>query len=332
MKLLLLTRIASMLLALATSQLCALAADETKGQASAENQPAKALKARVLHLDSNNKTGPARLVRPSLPKITPDAGNAPEHKDFLLRSKVLHAAGFHAQSGRKDARTPYDNFKLNSEELKTLGAFDISVLIDCSGSMSRQDCVSIKSFLIPERISRWLWCKEQTTLLAEQISSAFPTGITVVPFSSRAWRFDDVHPSKISEVFEASTPRGSTRLDAALALELNHYFQERQDKGEKALKPLLIAVITDGVPSRPDIVLRDLARVTNLIGQNKIRVVFFLIGNAAGGMDFMHTAKNLREFGGKYELAEGYSFSQLEEQGLPRSLLKSVKDMDTDSR
>ncbi len=308
-------------------------ADDAGSGLSEKNMPdSKLMKGRVTGFGLGSAGNMPRLQRPALPKsenllARPDA--RPEQKtnsDDVLKARILEAAGLKpmdAKTGSK--RTPYEAFALTASELRALSGFEISVLIDASGSMSRKDCVSINSFINQEKISRWNWCGEQSTLLSQQIASAFPEGITVTPFAGKAERYTHVSPGSIEHIFSDFSPAGATRLDAALDLELdNFYFERRMGKNKK---PLLIAVITDGVPSSPHRVIAQIVELTRRINPGEVRIQFFLIGNAQSGNVFTHYISNLKKFAScPFNVVSRHSFDELCQIGLPRSLAQAVQE------
>ncbi len=214
--------------------------------------------------------------------------------------------------------------RLAPAELKQLSRFDISVLIDRSGSMATRDCPD--QFSMGRNISRWDWCREQTSMLAQQTFSAMPAGITLVPFASDVQRFPNVSPQSIAGIFNSSAPDGSTNLASALGSELDRYFNER-DSGTRQ-RPEMIAVITDGVPDSKSAVRRVISDAeSRMRNPNEVKIVFFLIGQDQSGEDFID---GLREKfpgdNGAGSLITRHSFNEVTQFGLPRSLAMSLKN------
>lgn len=213
--------------------------------------------------------------------------------------------------------------KLEPAELKQLGRYDLSVLIDRSGSMTTKDCPDL--FQPGQSISRWDWCREQTTLLTQQTAGALPSGITLVPFSDKWQEYFNVSPAQINSIFNAGSPSGSTNLAGALKAELDRYFQER-DAGLRQ-RPLMITVITDGVPDSKSAVRRVIREAeTHLVKPGEIRISFLLIGDDQSGEDFVDQLSsdiNADEPG--VNLVSRHSFVEVNQVGLPRSLVMSAQ-------
>ncbi len=216
------------------------------------------------------------------------------------------------------------SMRLAPTELKQLSHYDISLLIDRSGSMATRDCPDQFSF--GRNVSRWDWCREQTSLLAQQTFSAMPAGITVIPFSSNFQRFTNVSPQSISAIFNSSAPDGSTNLAAALGSELENYFNER-DAGIRQ-KPEMIAIITDGVPDSKGAVKRIINEAEGRMrNPNELKIVFFLIGEDQNGDDFVDglTALTPDAFASTAVVTR-HPFAEVNQFGLPRSLASGLRE------
>lgn len=214
--------------------------------------------------------------------------------------------------------------KLAPAELQQLSHFDLSVLIDRSGSMNTRDCPDIFSGK-NRALSRWEWCREQTAMLARQTAGALPAGITVVPFSSKAVRYENASPQVINNIFNATSPEGSTNLADALRLEFDRYFQDR-DAGFRS-RPLMIAVITDGVPDSKGAVRRVIEEATQRMNSpQEIRICFFLIGDDRAGEDFVdELVDSFDNNNSRVQMIVRHPFAEVNQVGLPRSLAFAAK-------
>ncbi len=208
-------------------------------------------------------------------------------------------------------------------EVRALGRYDISVLIDRSGSMSTQDCPSPYS---PDMaISRWDWCREQTAYLARETSSLSRT-ITVVPFANKAQRFEHATAADIHGIFSMTSPRGSTNLAGALKIELETYIQAKE--AGIRMRPLMIAVISDGVPSSKAAVKRVIADATRrLSNPDEIRITFLQVGTDDSGTRFLQELdRDLLDEGAVADIVKTRDFNQLLYTGLPAALASSLSD------
>lgn len=212
--------------------------------------------------------------------------------------------------------------RLAPAELLTLSQYDIEVMIDQSGSMSTRDCPDL---FTGARISRWDWCRAQSSLFTQQTSGALATGVTLVPFSDRTNRFTNVSPQAINQIFNSTAPRGGTDLAGALRQELQYYFQQRNMGLNR--QPLLIGVITDGVPDSKNAVYNVLREAADQISPGEIKIVFFLIGQDDKGLDFVDELNRRLSSGSASPLVlSSHSFAELNQVGLARSLVMAVSN------
>jgi hypothetical protein len=174
-------------------------------------------------------------------------------------------------------------------------------------------------------ISRWEWCREQTAMLARQAAAALPDGITVVPFSSKSVRYENVSPQSINNIFNTTSPEGSTNLAGALKNEFERYFQDR-DAGLRS-RPLMIAVITDGVPDSKGAVRKVIEEATRrMVKAGEIRICFFLIGDDHSGADFVDELVDSFDANpSNIHMIVRHPFAEVNQVGLARSLAFAAK-------
>lgn len=215
------------------------------------------------------------------------------------------------------AAIPATGGALSRREVEQLARRDIRILLDKSGSMSEKDCPSPFS---RGPMSRWDWCRWQTSSLTNELGGVHSQGITVVPFSNRAERYTHVGTSEIARIFAMESPSGGTNLAGALRGELDHYFQERDYNPR--VRPLLLAIVTDGVPSNKGQVKHLIKEATQKIARpDEIRIVFVTVGNDREGANFLYEVDNLMyQEGARADIVEAKSFGELLRFGLPRTL------------
>lgn len=171
------------------------------------------------------------------------------------------------------------SLSLTADEIKMLETYEITVLIDCSDSMHMEDCQSAE--WAGNAISRWDWCKEETSVLSRTLNSALP-GINIITFSDHTQWYRNVPTKEINRIFDYNRPHGSTALHMALDDAIRNYDSNNSFVGKR--KKLLIAVITDGMPDEP----WKVARVIDGISKDaNVSTVFFLIGADFNGSSFI---------------------------------------------
>jgi hypothetical protein len=92
--------------------------------------------------------------------------------------------------------------------------------------------------------------------------------------------------------------------------------------GGARINPLLVVVLTDGMPARPDLIERSIVETTKrMTSPEQIKIVFFEIGNDADGAAVLRLFDfGLMAEGAKYDIVDANSFSRLQEVGLKLAL------------
>ncbi len=141
---------------------------------------------------------------------------------------------------------------------------DLVIIVDRSGSMGTRDC--------PDGMTRWQWCCAQSSQLTQAAASAAST-VTLVFFNQRYDVFDKVNAQDIPNYFADYAPAGDTLLAAPLGQVLDRYFQSRA-------KPLIIIVITDGMPQDvPAVASRIKSASQKLHYAGEVTITFLLISD-----------------------------------------------------
>lgn len=209
--------------------------------------------------------------------------------------------------------------QLAPAELLQLSQYDIDVLVDESGSMSTRDCPD--PLMTGSSVSRWDWCRAQSSILTQQTAGV--SGISLVPFSDKFARYDNVSPQAINSLFSSNTPGGSTNLALALRQEFDRYLQSHSLGLNR--RPLMITVISDGVPDNRSEVYNLIRNASMQVGQNEIAIAFFLIGQDEKGTEFVRDLqRKLQKDGVNTIPITEHSFSEVNQVGLARSLVYSM--------
>lgn len=242
------------------------------------------------------------------------AKGAPRRQDPQAEPFQLHVERHQLKGGAGESR-----FDLNGEAGRLLARFQLELVVDHSLSMSDRDC--------PGHQSRWRWCGAQAEDLARAIAPYSKNGITVTSF---AWRFQVVeHASAevIEQLFHRHALTPGTRLAAPLKDRLDHFFAHRSEDH----RPLLLAVITDGLPYPPP----ESLIVRHVLGKEarKIRtageatVVFLQIGklDLLGRAYLRGLEKSFRHRDRQHPFVRRVSFKQLKRSGLAGALVQVVE-------
>jgi hypothetical protein len=201
-----------------------------------------------------------------------------------------------------------------------LASYNIELIVDRSNSMKKRDC--------PGDLSRWDWCGQQAADLARALTPYVPDGLTITTFAfdHQVYPLSDTH--KIVSIFNRYDFQLGTRLAEALDDRLNDYFVHRN----RGSKPLLVAVITDGVPTptpEPLMVRNTLINASKAMHDPRELTVAFL---QIGGRDFRGQSfladldSNLVRDGAKYDIVHAKMFNQIQGTGLAQALVDTVQE------
>jgi Mg-chelatase subunit ChlD len=198
-----------------------------------------------------------------------------------------------------------------AEAWKKLKKYDIVMVIDKSGSMSEP--------IDETGLSKWDWLKGQISNFATQSAENTGRKFTIVPFSSDFSEKHDCTPADVVQTFTSNQPGGGTDLASPLEHVFNQYW------GGPRTNPLLVVVLTDGMPSSPELVEKSIiAATTRMLKPDQVKVVFFLIGNDAGGAALIRILDvGLQSEGARFDIVDSTSFAHLQGAGLKTALLET---------
>ncbi|HIA52299.1 MAG TPA: hypothetical protein EYN91_09465 [Candidatus Melainabacteria bacterium] len=206
------------------------------------------------------------------------------------------------------------------QALKLLANYDIELIVDESLSMRRTDC--------PGGLSRWNWCGMQAGQLAKQLAPYVRNGFTLTTFAGGYEVYEKSSPEHVMQLFQSPMFTFGTRMSLPLDDRLNNYFNKKQSSG----RPLLIAVITDGVPAprrEPFLVADVLINATKRMRDPRdVTVVFFQIGGADfKGQRFLSYLDNgLMADGARFDIVKNVPMERLAQIGLAQSLVNSIQE------
>jgi hypothetical protein len=204
-------------------------------------------------------------------------------------------------SNQKMARTIQD----------VLANHDLAIIVDRSGSMATNDC--------PGDLSRWQWCSKQASELAQAAAQASNT-ITLMFFNNELQIFDQVNPKNIPTLFTTYNPAGGTSLSRPIIAQLDRYFSKR-------LKPLIIVVISDGIPQDRAVLAPMISDASNSLHYSgEVTISFLLIGNQVDSEEFKRLIGELD--GGSIKnggMVDVIGFGTLSSKGIKQTLFDELK-------
>ncbi len=214
----------------------------------------------------------------------------------------------------------------NQKELAQLSNHDVALIIDRSRSMLIADCFPAfidnitRQFYKP--VSRWQWCHEQTLQLTKKTAIVLPNGLTVVLFAKTFDTYNNTDIGSIETIFADNKPDGGTDTAAALSSQIEAYFARKSKLGGH-IKPLLIAIISDGCPDNPASFYHVIVKATQSMNQpGEISITFLQVGNDHRAIDLLKQLKNgLLDQNAKYNMVNIIAFPELNKIGLPQALV-----------
>jgi len=223
-----------------------------------------------------------------------------------------------AETEKKGKPSNADTAKQEEKEaLSELGKYDIVLVVDRSGSMNEP--------VDGAGTTKWKWCAENISEFTGKIKPYLTgtgngAGIEVVTFGTNYTIQKSSSPDQVKELFSKQSPKGSTDLAGPLKALFDRHFLEG------ATRPMLIAVMTDGMPNRGAIlndVIIDATR--RMRSPEEIRLVFMQIGNDFEGRAFLETLDNyLVHNGARFDIVDSVAFGTMG-KGMVDPLIKTVR-------
>jgi len=227
---------------------------------------------------------------------------------------------------------------ISAKELVQLSSRDVVLIIDKSRSMAVSDCLAAPEDTIAlgigspnakaeprSAVSRWQWCRQQTSHLVRETEEVLPAGIRVVLFSGRSVVYNNVNARGIEAIFSDNQPAGRTDATSALKTQLDLYFEGRSRLGRNA-KPLLIAMITDGCLIRPTSVGNAILDATKRMTRpDEVSLALLQVGYNRRGTKLLQDVDRCSlDERAPFDIVHVTPFAKLSRIGLRRALLDAL--------
>ncbi len=276
--------------------------------------------------DDQSNVNPNRLLRKQnaradVPPVAPPFKSGVDASGAKLNLRAEDWALPGAMLGVSDVDRKSPPLK-GQVSAKVLANYDLELIVDESLSMRKRDC--------PGGTSRWEWCGLQMNDLSSKLAPFVPRGFTLTTFAGLHQVHQNATPQNVNELFANPFFTPGTRLSRPLTDRLQSYFDNRRPGS----KPLLIVVITDGVPApkrEPYLVAQTLITATKIMKDpREVTVVFFQIGGTDGfGRAFLgEMDNNLVRSGARFDFVKTVSFEELQRHGLTTALVNTIKEHD----
>ncbi len=200
--------------------------------------------------------------------------------------------------------------KLNdSTDWQELRKYDVTILLDRSGSMTRD--------LGNKDLTRWQWVQPEINGFARSIEKNCGSRMTLGLFNEDYQLLNHATADEITRAVDRTIPVANTDLSGVLKAALDAY-----RKGDRK-KPMLLAIISDGLTANQPRVKSILgAAIAELAPEDKLRVVVFQTGYTNEGAIFF---ADLTKTAGAKKTIMMLLFDDLTEKGLLGGLLEAIR-------
>jgi hypothetical protein len=199
--------------------------------------------------------------------------------------------------------------------LKRLSQRDIVIVVDASGSMNEN--------LTSESESKWKWCSDHIATFAQQMKPYLGgRGITLVTFNNSFTKERGCSAERVENLFRTVTPLGATDMGSPLQDVLAEFLATQRGR------PLLVVVMTDGMPNRGPKVEDVIIQTTQeMRSADEIKITFLEIGEEYDGRALLQLLDDyLIHDGAKYDIVDTLTFDQLKQLGLAGALVHAFDD------
>lgn len=199
---------------------------------------------------------------------------------------------------------------------KVMSPYQVVLLIDHSGSMNGGLGIG------PYDLSRWAWCRNQITDFSRFCGDKLRGGITLIPFNDSFEVHEHASEKDLEEVFTTIVPSGETDICTPLAAAIDSHLSEPDHEQ----KPVLIVVLTDGLPNQGGSLSKLIAQATSALrSHNEMNITFLTVGQAPEGDELIERLDNdLTNRGATADIVSSMRFADLLQLGLKNALLDIV--------
>ena len=199
---------------------------------------------------------------------------------------------------------------------KAMSPYQVVLLIDHSGSMNGGLGIG------PYDQSRWAWCRNQITDFSRYCGDKLRGGITLIPFNDSFEVHEHASEKDLEEVFSTIVPSGETDICTPLASAIDSHLSDPDHEN----KPVLIVVLTDGLPNQGGSLVKLISQATNALrNHHEMTITFLTVGQAPEGDELIeHLDNDLTNRGASDDIVSSMRFADLLQIGLKNALLETV--------
>lgn len=195
--------------------------------------------------------------------------------------------------------------------------YNVTILIDKSGSMSETDC--------PGGKSRWDYVQEFANSITKKAEQFDTDGIDVVMFSGTPKLYENVTSAKVAQIFAENEPNGTTGTAEALKVVFDKY---NKAKAVGTTKPILVMVFTDGEPNDSALLTKTIIDHANsLSDDSETGIQFIQIGKNEAARKALESLDNdLQAKGAKFDIVDTKNESEMDNLSITDILEAAIAD------
>lgn len=224
------------------------------------------------------------------------------------------------QEKGKGAPPPVQQHANAQIETKDLQGRQMILLVDKSGSMSRDD-------MKPNDQTRWNVMQEAVLEFVDVMAKADPDGIDFCLFDERQNWYSNVGPEQIKTILSQTYPCNGTILAPPLQAAFELFFQ-------RGKMPTIILVVSDGCPEDKVQVAETIAKASMKLKENggkdsDLGVQFLQIGHDNGAAQFLQFLDdNIQEkYNAPFDIVDTKNMDQINALGgFKQVLIQAIND------
>jgi hypothetical protein len=174
----------------------------------------------------------------------------------------------------------------------------------------------------PGNLTRWDWCRDQTMKVGNALAQRFGKDITVATFANWYRLYPHCSLSDIQHIFLTNEPAGDTQPQFPMKEVFTDYFKHTQSDP----RPLMVAIVTDGVPTQPVDVAETIMDATKQMNYpGEVKVTFLQIADDPRAQSMLSAYdSDLQHDGARYDIVDYVEFKDVIKRGLLESLIDSA--------
>lgn len=178
----------------------------------------------------------------------------------------------------------------NKNNLELNAGDDFFIIKDRSTSMKIEDC--------PGGLSRSAYVDEQSKVFAQEAAKYDTDGVTVIQFGVTVQKWSDIPADQLDAALTVEKYEPATMTHLAIKAA----WDEHKERGNEQSTAL---VFTDGEPSDPNALLKQIAAITNEVqDEREFNIAFLTVGVRSAALEAFLTTLDDGIPGAKYDIVD----------------------------